>query len=166
MEYEFHKSDEMYHYGVRGMKWGIRRNTKRLASGDSAKSAKAVDALKKHRNKAGNEITKLKEENVKLKKRHENNILKTNVKAAQLNKQAADNRRKATRMFVSKRRAQKYLTRAYLAETKARDLMARANETKAKIEKNDMMIEMFNRGINDIDHVLSNRGRDYVNDKD
>lgn len=166
MEYGIRKSDELYHYGVKGMKWGIRRNTKRLSSGDGAKSAKAVDALKKHRAKASNEIGKLKEENVKLKKRHENNILKTNVKAAQLNKQAADNRRKASRMFVSRRRAQKYLTRAYLAETKARDLTARANETKAKMEKNDMMIEMFNRGINDIDHVLANRGRDYLKEKD
>ena len=166
MEYEIRKPDELYHYGVKGMKWGIRRNTKRLGSGDSEKSAKAVDALKKHRTKATNEIGKLNEQNVKLKKRHENNIIKTNVKAAQLNKEAANNRRKATRMFVSKRRAQKYLTRAYLAETKARDLIARANETKAKMEKNDMMIEMFNRGIKDIDHVLANRGRDYVNDKD
>lgn len=154
---------ELYHYGVMGMKWGVRRNLKRLNSGDSAKSERAVKALNKHRNKASNEIAKLKKSTAKLEKRNENNVVRAEVKAAKFNKEAAMYRRKASGMFVSDHKAQKYITKAYLAETKAKDLTARVNETRAKINKNKMMIQMFERGINDIDTALTDRGRKYIN---
>lgn len=163
MNYEIYKSDELYHYGVLGMKWGVRRNTKRLNSGDSAKSAKGAKALEKHRTKASNEITKLKKTNSKLETRHENNIIRLQPMAAKLNREAANYRRKAGKRFISNSKAQKYLTKAYVKETKAKDLLARANETKAKIEKNKMLITMFERGISNIDTALTSRGTEYVN---
>ena len=155
-------NEELMHYGVLGMKWGVRRNTKRLSSSDSATRAKATNALKKHREKASTEIAKLQKKTAKLEKRNDNNVLRLEPKVAKLNKQAANYRRRASRMFTSDRKAQKYLTTAYLAETKAKDLTARANETRAKINKNKKMIEMFERGISDIDTVLTDRGRKYV----
>ena len=158
----FYDTNELVHYGVLGMKWGVRRNTKRMNSSDSAKRAKGARGLQKHREKASNEIAKLQKKNVKLEKRNENNVLRLEPKVAKLNKQAANYRRRANRMFTSDRKAQKYLTKAYLTETKAKDLTARANETKAKINKNKMMITMFERGINDIDTALADRGRKYV----
>lgn len=156
-------SDELAHYGVRGMRWGVRRNIKRLNSSDSAKIAKAATALAKHKVKAGKEIAKLQKTNSKLQKRHENNVVRLQPKVAKLNREAANYRRKATGMFVSDNKAQKYLTKAYLKETKAKDLTARANETKVKIEKNQMMISMFEKGINNIDSAMASRGKKYVN---
>ena len=159
------QENELYHYGVLGMKWGVRRNTKRLNSGDSAKSEKAAKALKKHREKASNEINKLKKSTAKLETRNENNIVRAEVKAAKFNREAANYRRKASGMFVSNRKAQKYMTKAYMAETKAKDLTARVNETRAKINKNKTLIQMFERGIGDIDAALSARGKEYLNDR-
>ena len=159
----FYNSDNLTHYGVLGMKWGVRRNTKRLSSGDGSGQAKAVKALNKHRAKASGEIAKLQQKNVKLEKRNERNIIKAEPKAAKLNKQAANYRRKATGIFVSDRRAQKYLSKAYLAETKARDLTARANEVRVKIQKNKMLIKTFERGISEIDTALADKGRKYIN---
>lgn len=161
--YESVPENELTHYGVVGMKWGVRRNTKRLNSSDSAKRAKAATALGKHRAKATKEISKLQKTNSKLQTRHENNIVRLQPKVAKLNREAANYRRKATGMFVSDSRAQKYLTKAYLKETKAKDLTMRANETKAKIEKNQMLITMFERGISNIDSALADRGKKYMN---
>lgn len=154
--------DELYHYGVRGMKWGVRRNTKRLGSSDSAQRAKAVDNLKKHRVKASEAIGKLQKSTAKLEKRNENNVVKADVKAAKLSNEAARYRRKANGLFVSDRKAQKYLTKAYLKDTKAKDITARTNAVRAEINKNKMLIKTFERGINDIDVALANSGKQYV----
>lgn len=155
--------NELYHYGVLGMKWGVRRSAKQLSSSDSAKRTKAASALNKHRDKASNEIDNLKKKNAKLEKRNENNLVRLQPKVAKLNKEAANYRRKASRRFISDKKAQKYLTRAYTKDVKAKDLAARANETKAKIEKNKTLIKMFERGIGDIDTALSDYGKKYAN---
>ena len=44
-------NNELYHYGVRGMKWGIKKASKTLSSdkATSEKKEKAVASLEKHK---------------------------------------------------------------------------------------------------------------------
>ena len=156
-------NDELTHYGVKGMRWGVRRNTKRLGSNDSATREKAVAALRKARDKGSAEVTKLKKKGVKLEQKHEQHVIKSEVKAARLNEKAAAQRRKAYGLFVSKNKMAKRLGKAQVLEAKANALTTKAASAKAKINSNEAMIKAFEREISNIDSALASRGRKYVN---
>lgn len=158
-----HDVDELAHYGVVGMRWGVRRNTRMLKSGDSAKRAKAANALQKHREKGAAKINKLQKKGVKLEMKHEQHIIKNETKAAKLNEKATKQRRKAYGLFVSENKAAKRLGKAQILESKANALTAKANKAKADINKNNAMIKAFEREISNIDTALVSRGKEYIN---
>ena len=156
-------SDELKHCGVVGMRWGVRRNTKRLSSSDSATRAKAASALRKSREKGSAEVAKLKKKGVKLEQKYEQHVIKSETKAAKLNQKAAAQRRKAYGLFVSKNKMAKRLGKAQVLETKANALTTKAASAKAKINGNDAMIKAFEREISNIDSAMVNYGKKYVN---
>ena len=66
MNYSY-KTNELYHYGVKGMRWGVRRASKQLTKATTSDSRnKAIANLNKHREKASSEVSKLKKQRVKL----------------------------------------------------------------------------------------------------
>lgn len=164
-EYTPDTSNELTHYGVKGMKWGVRRNTKRLNSSDSATRAKAAGSLQKHREKASNEIAKLKKSNVKLDKRASDNIAKLEPKIAKLERKSAKLKLKAGKAFYTST-SSKRLHKSAKLDLKVAKLKESAAKTKAKIEKNQSMIKMFEKGISDIDSAMATRGEEYVKAKD
>lgn len=156
-------SDELAHYGVKGMRWGVRRNSKLLRSSDSAKREKAASALRKSREKGAAEVAKLRKKGVKLEQKHEQQVIKNETKAAKLNEKAAKQRRKAYGLFVSESKMAKRLGKAQVLESKANALTAKANAAKAKINANETMIKAFEREISNIDSAMVDYGKKYLN---
>ena len=58
--YNENHTDELKHYGVIGMKWGVRRAAKSYSSATTAEGRKkAADKLQKHMDKASKKLNKL-----------------------------------------------------------------------------------------------------------
>lgn len=157
-------SEELMHYGVKGMRWGVRRASRSLTKATTAEGRdKAVATLNKHREKASAEITKLEKKRPKLEKRVEQNIVKNDTKAAKLYEKAAYKRNKAYGRFTSQSKAEKRIFEANKLEAKADVLKSRSEKAKAALAKNETMTKAFKQGIKDIDQTLVNNGRRYIN---
>lgn len=156
-------NNELLHYGVKGMRWGVRRATKALSKATTDEQReKAVNRLEKHRVKAGRKIEKLDKARPKLERNVERAITKTDVKAAKLNSKADRLYSKANGLFVSERKAMERIQKANLLESRAKSLTVKSNEAKAKLAQNEAMTKAFRQGINDIDDALVAYGRKYV----
>lgn len=151
-------SDELYHYGVLGMKWGVHRASKRLSNATTKEQRdKAIAKLQKHRTKATSEITKLNKKLPKLQKAVDKNVMKNDQHAQRLKIKSAKLKKKSTGFFVSEAKAQKLLSKAMRLDIKSDAMIAKSNEAKAKLDKNKTMQRLFNEGIANIDKTLKNK---------
>lgn len=157
-------NDEFQHYGVKGMRWGVRRATKQLSkSNTSEQRDKAVSKLQKHRAKASKEVAKLEKKHTKLQKTVEEKIVRNETAAAKLSSKAASKRNRAYGMFVSQDKSDKLIFEANKLQARADSLAAKSKKAKAELTRNETLQAAFKKGINDIDQVLANKGRKYIN---
>lgn len=160
---QFHSEDELYHYGVKGMQWGVRRATKRLGRAKTTKQYnKAVDILNKHRAKATKEISKLSAKRPKLERAYTKALRKVDPKIAKLERKKYKLTRKAGGMFTSDKKAAKLLRKSAALDLKIEGLKTKSQSAKIAMAKNEHMTALYKQGVSNIDMALASTGKKYV----
>ena len=148
-------NNELYHYGVVGMRWGVRRASRKLSKATTKEDRdRAIAKLNKHRTKAGNKVQKLNKQRVRLQKDVDRHVTKNDKYSITLKQKSAKLKRKALSRFTSEDRAQRLMLKAMRLDAKADTLMARSQLAKNKLEKNKTMTRLFEEGISNIDNTL------------
>lgn len=183
--------EELYHYGVKGMRWGVRRASKQLGRAtDSASRDKAVAILNKHRAKSVAKVQKLENRKDALERKLdksserdraraiklEKKASALDAKAAKYSKKSINYKLKAGKKYFTDSaekamiRSDSYSTKADVTKSKADVLHAKAKsymtnyeKAKAKVDNNVRMTNAFKQGIKDIDAALESKGRRYIN---
>lgn len=153
--------NELYHYGVKGMRWGVRRAEK-LLSGTSEQRNKGISSLNKHLEKGSAKVAKLENKHKPLQKKVDKNTQKTDVKAAKMKSKSAKLRKKSYGMFVSKSKHDKLIYKADKLDINSDVLITKSNKAKAKLLKNEKMTELFKIEINKINKILADQGSQFI----
>lgn len=153
--------EELVHYGVKGMRWGIRRGRKKLSSASTkAERAKAVESLKKVKAKSEKKIGKLDREIEKKQQYLSKNRDRLIDKANRADYKYTYHQSKVYgwRGGVDRTRQ----TRANLWNAKAQKYRGQIKYAEDLIAKNERLKSEFNKGINEIDSLIKERGKKYI----
>lgn len=161
----YHSEDELMHYGVKGMKWGVRRAMNELHESDRTGSKgahnHAVAVLSTHRDKINKKLTSLDKKSVQLEAKRYKSATKNANKIAKLERKSAKARLKAGKAFYSST-AQKRLHKSAKLDYKVSKLKKYAAKTQAKIEKNERLKEIYKKSLNEINNELVTKGQDFL----
>lgn len=160
---------ELCHYGVKGMKWGVRKATKRLntsnQTGDKKEHNRAVASLSSHRDKINKKLTKLDKKSEQLEAKRYKQATKNATEIAELERKAAKARRKASKSIYTTT-TRKRLQKVAKLEYEASKLKEEVAKTQAKIEKNERMKAAFKKGLDDINNELITKGQGFLYDEE
>lgn len=157
-------NNELKHYGVKGMRWGVRRATKQLSKATTKEAKeKAIGKLQKHKSKAQAKVAKLNKQRGKLEREYESRRISSEQAAAEFEAEAAKKRAKKYGIFVSEKKAAELEYEANKLMADAAEIRAKTKMYKQKIESNKVLTDAMNRGISEIDKTLAKQGRKYIN---
>ena len=170
--------DELMHYGVLGMKWGVRRASRQLSGATNRETRDAaIKSLNKHKSKGEAKIASLEKKRVKLDAKLHKATTKDKVKATKLEKKASKLDKKAyklqktaTSWYASGDRANSLYTRGEIKKIKAEKLRIKSSvlnanyeKVKARVDANESMQKAYKIQLNKIDHAITENGRRYIN---
>ena len=160
-------NNELMHYGVNGMKWGVRRGIKELNNAyrdggvDRGQHNHAVSVLTTHRNKINKKIGKLDTQHKKLDKQVYKQTTKIAPKISKLETKANKLELKAykTRNYdKSEALKQKASKLNYKVALLKKDVVS----IKAKVAKNERLQQMFKEGLSSIDKAMTLKGKEFL----
>lgn len=147
-------SDELCHYGIRGMRWGIRRYQNPDGTLTEA-GRKRVLKLRDSNSRLTGRRDKLTKRMEFQTRKYANSISKANQKAAEL-------RVKEYGLFTTKARADKLEYKASKLEARAAQKAMKIDRTKARIAKIDALVSKNNRKISELNSAEISKGKDYA----
>lgn len=147
-------SDELCHYGIRGMRWGIRR----YQNPDGT----LTEAGRKRVSKLHDSNSRLTERRDKLTKRMEFQTRKYANSISKANQKAAELRVKEYGLFTTKARTDKLEYKASKLEARAAQKAMKIDRTKARIAKIDALVSKNNRKISELNSAEISKGKDYT----
>lgn len=173
---------ELCHYGVKGMKWGVRRARKKseantelarkalsydIKSANLAKKAEKLHA--KHdlegRNKLATKANKLDAKAAKLQKKA--NVAESESKRYALEKKSAKLQYKSAKLHTKANtlaRTKGYSAKAMKYAIKSDKVAAKAAKTRREIANNNYYISMTKRKVSEIPDATVRAGYEWVND--
>ena len=162
--WQYQNTDELYHYGIPGMRWGIRRAQKILGSSDASvdKKKKAVQSLQKHQIKINKQISKLNKKDEQLLSNRDVQIRKSAGKMMNYKEKANKLRRKKYGIFTSRSKAERLEFKASKLDMKAENIQNRIDRTKQLLAKNSQMKKIYNSGLDTISDTLKTKGKKYI----
>ena len=146
--------DELCHYGIRGMRWGIRRYQNPDGTLTEA-GRKRVSKLRDSNSRLTGKRDKLTKRMEFQTRKYANSISKANQKAAEL-------RVKEYGLFTTKARADKLEYKASKLEARAAQKAMKIDRTKARIAKIDALVSKNNRKISELNSAEISKGKDYA----
>ena len=147
-------SDELCHYGIRGMRWGIRR----YQNPDGT----LTEAGRKRVSKLHDSNSRLIGRRDKLTKRMEFQTRKYANSISKANQKAAELRVKEYGLFTTKAKADKLEYKASKLEARAAQKAMKIDRTKARIAKIDVLVSKNNRKISELNSAEISKGKDYA----
>lgn len=145
-------SNELYHYGVPGMKWGVHRS-----------SASKISSWNRKKTKLNKKITKQENKQTKLKKKLDKQTISTAERVAKLMNESARLRNKSyTGFFMTKSKGDKLRYKADKMEAQANAYKAQIEGTKLRIEKTNSLIRKYNTKISKLDTKIKEEGKKKV----
>lgn len=159
------RKDELRHYGVVGMKWGVRRGLSELResnkTGNKGGHNHAVAVLSGHRDKINKKLATLDKKSDKLESKRYKQATKDATKIAKLERKAEKALMKSYKT-KSVEKAEEYKQKSVAWNYKASKLKQKSAKTQVKIEKNNKLKETFKTKLNEINDELVTKGQDFL----
>lgn len=162
MSNNYYPTDELHHYGVIGMRWGVRRSKKELARAQNASERdKALSKLNKHREKAANKVNSLNRQNARLQTKAARNDTMASIYArkAAREKSAAHG---PTSLMKTKIQKRYHEFQSVRAQSKSARRMSAASRYKTLMSWKQKSINAFQKEINKIDALTVESGKRFI----